>query len=171
MENNNKMLAVVSYYLGKYHVSMHKPALTQLANRLDASGNTYWCFWAFVVGIWEPRKIIHKNFIESPAVWSDFLEARKNAPEIVRVRVGLSLDKFRAECSVYPPDEVITDSSFMIEPIIKYVMAEGMGLTALADPHKKEAKQQLREEPLLFTYLRKFEKYMPISEQEVMAND
>lgn len=164
-----KMRRVVEYYLGDYSDRMPVDALAELSEKLNSYSYTYWCFWAFVVSRWEPRKIIYRNFILSQMVWDDFRDFRDKELPRVKVQCALALDKIKAETHIFPPDEVLGDAGFRTPPLIRYIVGSELGLDMEA--YRSSAIQQLREEPFLFEVLETFKELFPISEEEVMDNE
>lgn len=168
----DKMNKVVGYYLGENAISVSSVVLDHLARRLDETGYTYCCFWAYLMRTWEKHKLIHRNFLESPKVWELFLAYRALKPDVVRVDISVELNRFNIECNICEPSEVLADDSVTISPLIRYTMGAAMNLPPeIYEKYRNAARQQLREEPLLFTCLEKVRAVMPITEEEVMNNE
>lgn len=167
-----QMDKIAHYYLGADADKISHDTLQELVTKLKRTGHTYCSFWAFLLKTYERHKVSYKSFLLSDKIWDRFIDDRNRKPDELRIRCGLELRKFQNEAKLMGFDYVVENDSVRVMPLIKYLMGLCVGVPdSVCDNHKEAAKQQLREEPVLFDILSKLSVFFPITKEEVMRNE
>jgi len=150
-----------------------RQGLAELARLLDNDKIVYAEFWDWLVSNRPPDIIGYRPVYTSPKVIGEFKGALQARHEDLDDAYERDRERFHAhvELDERPPHDVLADTIEPFGAVFKYVAASQLGFYDIMMNLRREAVNQLRCNPHLFTVYRGREEHLPLTEQEVLNND